>query len=172
MTVRLIVLAALAAMVLGGSLSYADVREGDRAPDWTNVRSTRNKKLSHRHKYFRDKFVVVTFGASWCKPCKKELPALEALALKLRKERLPVEFVAINIDENERAGRKFMRGRNLECVIAGYDPQGTTKDVYAPPKMPSTYIIDPKRIVRHLHASYYKGDERKLEKVLRSLIRK
>ena len=48
-------------------------------------------------KRFKDQVVVVTFGASWCEPCKKELPAYEKLAQKYQKRGAAVVFIAVNI---------------------------------------------------------------------------
>jgi len=114
---------------------------------------------------------VLTFGASWCKPCKKELPALDKLAIRLEaKERLPVKFIAVNLDDTKAPGQAFMKRLGLRCIWALYDPSGRLGGSYAPPVMPSTYVIGKRGIVRHLHEGYRDGDIAKLEREIRGLL--
>lgn len=147
----------------------AKVKEGDRAKELRKVRSTKGRKVTLDA--FKGDWVVLTIGASWCEPCEKELPALEKAARRIRTKHRNVQFVAINVDEEEEDGREFMKGFDLECIIAGYNPTGATKDIYDPPTMPSTYVISPKRVVMLLHEGYEDGDEKKLEKKIYELVK-
>ncbi len=110
---------------------------------------------------FKAPVLVLTFGASWCAPCKKELPALEKLARKYKQA--DVAFVAVNIDSTIDKGKTFMKQAGLRRVQAVYDPKGLNAQSYDPPTMPSVYIIKD-GIVRTVHAGYKAGDERKLKK--------
>ena len=154
---------ALASVLLFASSATAGVKQGDRAVDFVQVVDASGKMVSL--KKFRDQVVVITFGASWCVPCKKELPALEKLAQKYQKRGAPVVFIAVNIDSEVSKGKKFMSNAGLRNVRAVYDRQKSTVESYDPPKMPSTFVIR-RGIVKHVHAGYASGDESKLATVI------
>jgi cytochrome c biogenesis protein CcmG, thiol:disulfide interchange protein DsbE len=145
----------------------AEVRKGDRASEFRGVKDARGKTV--KLKSYRGKWVVVTFGASWCKPCKEELPAYEKLARKLAKK--DVVFIAVNIDKDQRKGKAFMKEAGLKKMHAVYDPRGATADIYSPPTMPSTYIIDPRGLVRELHQGFRAGDDDDLARTLAKLMK-
>ena len=147
--------------------AQAGVGVGDRAPEFVAVKNMRGRRMKLRK--FRKNIVVLTFGASWCKPCKKELPAISKLADQFRR----VRFIAINIDKNSAKGRAFVRKYvRSKRVRTGLDPNGSTVTLYEPPTMPSTYIIGKYGIIRHRHRGYRSGDEKQLAKKLRNMLRK
>jgi cytochrome c biogenesis protein CcmG, thiol:disulfide interchange protein DsbE len=141
----------------------AGIKQGDRAAEFVSVVDGSGKAVSL--KAFKDKVVVVTFGASWCEPCKKELPAYEKLAQKYQKRGAAVIFIAVNIDSEAGKGKKFMSQAGLRVVRAAYDKQKSTVESYDPPKMPSTFVIR-RGIVKHVHAGYASGDENALSSVI------
>lgn len=152
----LVFLAALGALPGTAPQARAEVRKGDRAADFVQVVDSAGKRVSL--KSFRDQVVVVTFGASWCEPCKRELPAMEKLARRYQQRRAPVVFLAVNIDNEIAKGKKFMQQAGLRVVRAIYDSAKSTVESYDPPKMPSTFIIRG-GVVRHVHAGFAAGDE-------------
>lgn len=145
------------------SPAFAGVKQGDRAAEFVSVVDAAGKALSL--KALKDKVVVVTFGASWCEPCKKELPAYERLAQKYQKRGANVVFIAVNIDSDLAKGKKFISQAGLHVVRAAYDKQKSTVESYDPPKMPSTFVIR-RGIVRHVHAGYAAGDETALASII------
>jgi thiol-disulfide isomerase/thioredoxin len=152
----LALLAALAALAGGGPAARAEVRKGDRAADFVQVVDAAGRRVSL--KSFPAEVVVVTFGASWCEPCRKELPAMEKLARRYQQRKAPVVFFAVNIDTELARGKKFMQQAGLSAVHAIYDSAKSTVESYDPPKMPSTFIIRG-GVVRHVHAGFASGDE-------------
>ncbi|MCG8423201.1 MAG: TlpA family protein disulfide reductase [Proteobacteria bacterium] len=156
------------AMVMPAT-AVAGVGEGDRAAEFNAAaRDSRGRRV--RLKSYRNKVVVMTFGASWCKPCKKELPAWEKLAKKYRNK--GVVFLAVNIDKDLDKGKRFVEQAGLRVMRAVYDPGAATAETYDPPTMPSTYVIGRRGIVRYLHPGYRPGDEKKLAKLLDELLAK
>lgn len=153
----------LALVTLLSSPAVAGVKQGDRAAEFVRVVDASGKGVSL--KTLRDQVVVLTFGASWCEPCRKELPAYEKLAQRYKQRRAPVVFIAVNIDNEPSKGKKFMSQAGLRVVRAAYDAQKSTVESYDPPKMPSTFIIH-RGIVKHVHAGYSAGDEQKLAAII------
>jgi len=150
-------------MVLGLGTAEAKVRKGDRAVDFVSVKDASGKKVSL--KSYKKQVVVLTFGASWCKPCGKELPAYEKLAAKYDKKK--VIFIAVNIDSKVSKGKAFMKKAGVSTMLGLFDPKSSTVESYDPPSMPSTFVIK-KGIVKHVHAGYRTGDVDKLKKVIDS----
>ncbi|MBZ0235825.1 MAG: TlpA family protein disulfide reductase [Deltaproteobacteria bacterium] len=167
---RPLVALALACLLvcLAAAVAAAEVKEGDRAPELDGAKLENGKAF--RLKGYRNKWVVLTFGGSWCKPCKKELPAWDKLAAKWAGK---VTFVAVNLDNDKAKGKKFMDGLKLKKMVRVYAPEESTAaaDVYSPPKQPSSYVIDPRGIVRELHEGYSSGDDKKMDRLLQSLVK-
>lgn len=160
---------AAAALLLSAGPALAKVSEGDRASELKSIRDKRGKKVRLRD--HRGKVIVLTFGASWCKPCKKELPAYEKLAKKYKKNGKKVVFIAINIDTERKNADAFIKEAGLETVIVGFDPEGNAVAKYEPGTMPTTYIINGKGIVKKVHAGYDKGDEKDIAAYVDKLLK-
>jgi len=166
--VVVVVAAVLALLVVGVGTARAEVKEGDRAPEFDNAKRADGKKF--RLKAYKGKWVAVTFGASWCKPCKKELPAWDQLAAKYRGR---VEFIAVNIDLDPVKGKKFLdqlKVRNLTRVFMP-EKQTSTVDTYDPGTFPSTFVVDPNGVVRVVQKGYVSGDDGKMAGRLDGLLK-
>ena len=83
--------------------------------------------------------VVVNFWASWCRPCRKELPALDALNTELA--RRGGRVVAVSIDENPENVRRFAREHGLSLPIALDGPDGLARALNLP-HIPYTLVLD------------------------------
>lgn len=152
---------ALTALVVLPSMAHAKLGKGDRAPAFVKVVNGAGKKVSL--KTYKKQIVVLTFGASWCAPCKKELPAFEKLAKKFDADK--VVFLAVNIDKSSSKGKAFMKKAGLKLVKALYDPKSSTVESYDPATMPTTFIIK-RGIIKSVHSGYRNGDDDKLQKVI------
>lgn len=160
--------ASVLSLSLVTSVALAGVGTGDRAPDLVAAKDDRGRKV--KLKQYRDKVLVLTFGASWCQPCKKELPAWEKLAVRYADK--GVVFMAVNIDKEQDKGKAFIKTAKLKTMRAVFEPDGGTVESYDPPSMPTTYVIDRRGVVRFVHAGYRGGDEAKLAKELDALLGK
>lgn len=139
----------------------AKVRKGDRAASFVSVTDAAGKKV--KLSSYKDRVVVLTFGASWCKPCKKELPAFETLAQDYDEKK--VIFLAVNIDTDINKGKAFVKQAGLKKVHALFDPKSSTVESFDPPTMPTTFVIK-KGIVKAVHSGYRPGDVNKLKKLI------
>ncbi len=146
--------------LLASTTAFAEVKSGAHAPDFEKATLTGQKlKLSA----LRGKVVLVDFWASWCEPCKKELPLLNKLAAKLRPQ--GIEIVAINIDDDRARAEAFVKEHGLTLtVVADIDKSIVGK--YEPPKMPSSFVVDKSGVVRQVNDGFEPGDETKIERQL------
>ena len=151
------------ALLIAVPSATAGLKRGDRAAEFVQVVDEKGQRVSLKR--FRDQVVVITFGASWCEPCKKELPALEKLAVKYYSKHAKIVFLAVNIDNEADKGKKFMARAGLKCVRALFDRQKTAVESYDPPKMPTTFVIR-RGIVKHVHAGFAAGDEARLAAII------
>jgi peroxiredoxin len=85
--------------------------------------------------------LVVTFWASWCGPCKMELPVLKAFYAKARTARTDFEIVAISIDEDRAAGEEAGRKLDLPFPVL-FDPQQRAAGAYSVSAIPAMFVID------------------------------
>ncbi len=138
---------------------------GAHAPDFT-LRDTTGQEATLSS--YAGKVVVMSFWATWCAPCKEELPLLDRLAGRL--ESKGVEIVAISIDEEKAAAQEFLRGRRWNLTLA-HDPTGQVPNALQPPKMPTSYIVDAHGVVRHVNAGFERGDIERMEARLLELAR-
>lgn len=113
------------------------------------------------------KVVLVDFWASWCAPCKQELPVLEGLYKKYKSRGF--EVVGVNQDEDRGNADKFLRRSPLSFLVL-HDAGRTVAAAYAPQKMPSSYLIDRKGLVRYVHAGFKASDAAALEKEISALL--
>ena len=115
----------------------------------------------------RGKVVLVDFWASWCGPCKQEMPVLEALHKKYADQGLVV--VGVNIDTSAKKMRSFLRGAPVSFRIV-HDPKITIAQRYEPPTMPSSYFIGRDGKLRYVHQGFRKEDAEGIEAKVKSLL--
>lgn len=143
------------------------VAEGDRAPELDIAKTESGKAF--KLKAYKGKWVFMTFGGSWCKPCAKELPAWDKIAPKYSSK---IKFVAVNIDNDQAKGKKFfdkLKVKNLQRVYLPAD-SASADDNYETGTFPSTFVIDPQGIVRIVHKGYGSGDEGEMTKKIDELL--
>jgi len=114
------------------------------------------------------KVVIVDFWASWCAPCKQELPALEKLYKKYKDKGLVV--IGVSVDNELDKARELAKSLKLSFPNA-HDAEKSAAEKFDPPRMPSSYVIDQKGIVRYVHAGFRAGDEADIEREIRALLK-
>jgi thiol-disulfide isomerase/thioredoxin len=88
----------------------------------------------------RGKWVVVNFWATWCEPCKKEIPDFN----KLDKQREDIEFIGLAYEEIERADMDaFLKVIPIDYPMAILDVYSPPADFDTPVGLPLTYVIAP-----------------------------
>lgn len=143
-------LAMLAVPVCAGAADPPKLRIGDAAPTALGVdRQGDAVDLSR----YRGKVVVLSFWASWCGPCRKELPALEAIQKTYARFDV-LQVVAVNIDEDKNDYRVMLKQMKDFTMLHARDNRGTVQLDYGVRAVPNLWIIDEQGRVVKRHSGY------------------
>ncbi len=113
------------------------------------------------------KVVLVNFWASWCGPCRHEMPVLQALHEKYASEGLVI--VGINIDRNSKKMKNFLKGSPVTFRIV-HDPKKKVAAAYEPSAMPTSYFIGRDGKLHYIHEGFREEDSVTIEAQLKSLL--
>ena len=131
------------------SAARAEVKVGDVPPD---LLGTDGKGATVALSAHRGKVVVLSFWASWCAYCLKELPVLEKMQRVLGKDR--IEVIAVNIDRDRDAFLKMRRQlRNFEFTMAR-DETHAAATQYGAHLLPFLVMVDKTGRVAYVHTGY------------------
>ena len=97
------------------------------------------------------KVVLVDFWASWCGPCKASFPALNRLHATSAAKGLVI--IGIGVDDDAAKYKEFAAKMGAKFALA-HDSAHKAADFFSPPAMPSSYLIDRKGVIRHVHSGY------------------
>ena len=147
------------------ALAHAVVTAQATAPDFTlKSADGRNLRLQEQ----RGQVVLVNFWASWCGPCKQEMPHLGRLYEKYRSSGFTL--LAVNIDDDARHGAATAAKWGLKFPVL-LDADKKVTRLYDLGAMPSTVLIDRDGKVRYLHRGYREGVEETYERQIRELVK-
>jgi peroxiredoxin len=163
-TVALVLLLAMTAL-LGPRSADALPAAGKPAPDFVlKSDSGRNIRLSE----LKGEVVLVNFWASWCAPCRQELPLLNRMYNQYRGAGF--KLLAVNVDEDRKNAEAMLRRLELKFPTL-FDGSKNVARLYQVDTMPTTVLIDRDGRVRYTHRGYYDGSEKKYEQQLRELLK-
>ena len=135
------------------------------APDFTlKSMSGENLRLAE----LRGKVVLINFWASWCGPCRQEMPILDRI--HQRYEPTGFSVIGINVESDPTKARKIADRAGLEFPLVLDQDQQVSK-AYDVQAMPYTVLVDRDGKVRYIHAGYKPGDEKKYVNRLKALLR-
>src|SRR5215475_10030191 len=99
------------------------------------------------------KKLVLTFWASWCGPCKTEMPILRQFYERHRQEADRFEFLAISIDDEQRAAERFATEMKLPFPVL-LDPKSQAADLYGVDAIPALFIVNENGKVIYAHVGF------------------
>jgi len=131
-------LSSLAELFQRAGLSYMGNR-GIPAPDFS-VKSIEGKQIKLSE--FKGKVVLLNFWATWCPPCRAEMPSIETLYQKY-KTKATFQILAVSVQEEPSVVKTFLAQNPYSFPIA-LDPNGEAAQLYGIRGIPTTFIIDRK----------------------------
>jgi thiol-disulfide isomerase/thioredoxin len=121
------------------------------APDFEwNAPDGTTRKLSDQ----RGKTVVINFWATWCQPCREEMPAMERVAADS-----DAVFLAVDLMEDGARVRAFMDSLGLARLTPLLDTDGAVTRAYSVLELPETFFIDPKGVIQHIEHGQVMDDD-------------
>ena len=157
----------IAAMVAALSVALPALAgpTGAPAPSFTlAARGGQNVSLTQ----YKGQVVMLNFWASWCGPCRQEMPLLESIYRKYGK--MGFTMIGVNVEPDSNAANEWLKATPVSFPIL-YDRDSKVSKLYDVAGMPSTVIIDRTGKLRVLHRGYKPGDENEYLDSIRTLIR-
>ena len=164
MKVKISLIGLVFGMLAATSLASSGM-EGQTAPDFALKSSTgENLRLSE----YRGDVVMINFWATWCGPCRQEMPLLDELYS--RYQRVGFNLLGVNIDDDSSRAMKMVSELGVNFPVL-FDARKEVSKLYEVEAMPVTVLVDREGTVRHVHHGYKPGYEEKYLDQIRSLLR-
>lgn len=112
--------------------------------------------------------VMLNFWASWCGPCRQEMPLLDQM--HKRYSSLGFTLLGVNVEANTQDAEKWLTQTPVTFPVL-FDKENKVSKLYDVNAMPSTVFIDRKGNVRYLHRGYKNGDESEYLNQIRALLK-
>lgn len=147
-TVILILLGAAVVYTLYSNFTKEDmekVEEGKKAPDFVLTDMNGEK---HRLSDYEGKGVLLNFWATWCKPCKREMPYMESQYQKNKDN--GIQVLAVNIGESDVVINEFIKRHGLTFPILN-DKKQEVLTAYGVDPLPITFLIDKEGKIVKIH---------------------
>lgn len=157
---RIAALAAVLTLALPALLGAADVQ----APAFS-LQSVNGSPVSLAQ--FKGDVVMINFWASWCGPCRQEMPLLDSIYKQYKD--MGFTLLGVNVEPNAQSADAWLKHTPVSYPIL-FDPKSQVSQLYQVQAMPTTVIIDRQGIVRYVHNGYVPGDENQYMNSIRSLI--
>jgi len=135
---------------------------GQAAPDFT-LKDLNGNRVSLSD--FKGKVVVLNFWATWCGPCREEMPHIDVLYQKYKDQGLVV--IGINAERNHEKVEEFAKAKVSYTVLLDGERQGRE---YGVTGIPSTFYIDKRGVVRHHDVGFGPGKEKEIEQKIVELL--
>jgi peroxiredoxin len=124
---------------LFSKIKISPIKGDKRAPDFS-LKDLNSRKVGL--KQFREKIIFLNFWATWCGPCKEEMPSLEVLHQQFKEKNFIL--LAISVDyEGLKPVQEFINKHHYTFPVL-LDPKCETLDLFEVKGIPTTFIIDKK----------------------------
>ena len=117
---------------------------------------------------YKGDVVMINFWATWCVPCRQEMPKLEALYQRYNK--LGFKLLAVNVENNPDGVKKWLAETPVSFPVL-FDTKSEVSKLYKVETMPTTVIVAKDGTMRYLHHGYKPGYENDYQNEVRALLR-
>jgi len=127
--------------ILKTGLMDATVRPGEATEPFNydfTIKDLGGNKIDF--KQFKDKVIFLNLWATWCGPCRAEMPTIQKLYEKLADDS-NVVFVMLSIDKDKDLGKVIRYLKDKDYTFSGYMPSGYLTDQLNVPSIPTTFVI-------------------------------
>ncbi len=123
-----------------------------------------NIRLSER----RGEVLLLNFWASWCGPCRQEIPELDKLEQKYQS--LGFAVLGINVEQDRASAEQVLKDLDPSFMVL-FDERNEVSESYDVDAMPVTVLVDRNGTIRFAHKGYKPGYEDVYEQQIRQLIK-
>ena len=150
-------------LVISGFINASDLKlkVGDIPPDYLGKDQEGNKVLVSEN---QGKIVVISFWASWCGPCREEIPLLDRIQRQLGTE--TIQVVAINHKESKSKYRRVSKAFNASEITLTHDKRGSIGKKYGVTAIPHLIIVGKDGKIAYQSRGYGKGSVNNIVKVI------
>ncbi len=150
------------------SQAFAKVKVGQVFPDF-NLPKLSDPGSSVKLSSLKGKVVIIDFWASWCEPCKVELPILNKMYKKFQGKGL--EIIGVNEDKEVKEANSFLKEFPLQLTLLADGQKAEVLKKLEVAGLPVTYVLDKKGKVFKIHKGFKDGDVEKFEKEIIALLK-
>ena len=160
-------------ILIAASFAFAELKVGDEAPTFF-VRDLTEKSFFLSDTLKLKQPTVLSFFATWCVPCRAEMPELDTLSQSYK----DINFYLVNVSGLTQGKAKMKEDPKLVKMMVDklgvslqvlMDKYGKVAEKYGVKSLPRLVVIDQKSKVHYIHDGYEPGDENKLKEVLDKL---
>lgn len=145
-------MAVLLILLAAGCNTPAPIRIGSEAPDFRAVDIARGEEISFRTEYAGE-VTLVNVWATWCEPCKEEIPALDSLYRELAPQGFRIAAVSVDTDDSTRV-REFIDDFDVAFDVL-HDRSGRIQQLYRTTGVPESFLVDRNgRILRIVYGAH------------------
>lgn len=123
----------------------------------------------HRLADYRGKVVLINFWATWCEPCRDEMPAIQALKTKLGGKSFAV--LAVNVAESEARIDAFLRTMVLDFTVL-HDRDSAVMKAWRVKALPASFVVGPDGQIHYSFTGDFEWADDKVVKALTDLMRR
>jgi peroxiredoxin len=153
-------------MALLSTQAAIALEAGSKAPDCA-LTAIGDGQQKYSLNQYQGKVLYIDFWASWCVPCAKSFPFFNQLHTDLAGRGL--QILAVNLDENPGDAQDFLAKLPVNFMVAA-DNDKQCANAFTVTAMPSSYLIDRKGVVRHVHLGFRPGEAEELQALLMTLL--
>jgi thiol-disulfide isomerase/thioredoxin len=117
---------------------------------------------------FKGQVVMINFWATWCGPCRKEMPLLDAIYKQYKDKSFTL--LSVNVEPDPKLANDWLKKTPVSFPVL-YDVKSDVSNLYKVAVMPSSIFVDKKGNLRSIHRGYKDGDENDYMNSIRMLMR-